>query len=92
MGNEVYPYMEGVFFGIIMYTKHDLPCIPDLLAYASLNIMNAARCFKGNGWQVYDTNSHSQAAANSLTVKAETNFSLWTTVFNTPEAFHHFTH
>ena len=63
----------------------------NLLAYSSL-IISTARRFKGNGWQVYDTNFRSQAAANSLTVWAQTNSSLWTTIFSTAEAVNHCTH
>ena len=76
---------------IAIAVKRDPAHVPDLLAYASL-IISAARRFKGNGWQVYDANFRSQAAANSLTVWAQTNSSLWTTVFSTTEAVDHCTH
>ena len=76
---------------IAIVVKQDPARVPDLLAYASL-IISAARRFKGNGWQVYDANFRSQAAANSLTVWAQTNSSLWTTVFSTAEAVDHCTH
>ena len=80
------------FLAYIAYVaKRDLACVPDLLAYASLIISAATRHFKGNGWQVYDANFRSQAAVNSLTVWAQTNSSLWTTVFSTAEAFNHCT-
>lgn len=62
--------------------------IPDLLAYASL-IINEARWFKGNGWQVYDTNFRSQAAASKISIWAQTNSLLWTTIFSSAEAFDH---
>ena len=67
-----------VLYALVILCDH-IFCVPDLLAYASL-IISAARRFKGSGWQVYDANFRSQAAANSLTVWAQTNSSLWTTL------------
>lgn len=66
---------------IAIVTKRDSARVPNLLAYASL-IISAARHFKGNGWQVYDANFRSQAAVNGLTVWAQTNSLLWTTIFS----------
>ena len=76
---------------IAIVVKQDSARVPNLLAYSSL-IISAARCFKRNGWQVYDANFRSQAAANSLTVWAQTNSLLWTTIFSTAEAVNHCTH
>lgn len=63
-------------------SQRDPAHVPDLLAYASLIIGP----LMGNGWHLYDTNFHSQAAANGLMVWAQTNSLLWITVFNTTEA------
>ena len=87
---SVFAWTEYFLAYIAIVAKQNSDRVPDLLAYASL-IISAARRFKGNGWQVYDAKFHSQAAANSLTVWAQTNSSLWTTVFSTAEAFNHCT-
>ena len=76
---------------IAIVAKRDSARVPNLLAYASLIISAATRHFKGNGWQVYDANFRSQVAVNSLTVWAQTNSLLWTTIFSTAEVFDHCT-
>ncbi len=55
----------------------------DLLAYALL-IIHAARQYKGNGWQAYDTNFRSQAAATKSVSWAQLNPTLGTSVFCNP--------
>ena len=87
---SVFAWTEYFLAYIAIVAKQNSDRFPDLLAYASL-IISAARRFKGNGWQVYDAKFRSQAVANSLTVWAQTNSSLWTTVFSTAEAFNHCT-
>lgn len=52
----------------------------DLLAYLSI-VVNAARKYKGPGWQTYDAIFRQQAANDQHRKWADVNTSLWTTVF-----------